>query len=132
MKPDRALVNLNRREPIVYFGCTWAEIKASIWRGGAMAMPMTVVLMVASPIPVLMLIPGILGWLALTRFFLGHINRNRAGKPLYFERHKKLSRHPSFIRAGRIYQFARNAPHSSRSSRSPHSFKSATRGPRRP
>ena len=131
MKPDLALVNLNRREPIVYFGCTWSEIKASIWRSGAIVMPLTVVLMAASPVPVVMLIPGVLGWVALTRLFLGHINRNRAGKPLYYERHKKLSRHPSFIRAGGVYQFARNALRSSRTSRSPRAFKPAPRRPHR-
>ena len=136
MKPELALVNLNRREPSVSFGCTWTEIKASIWRSGVIAMPLTVVLMAASPIPVIMLIPGILGWLALTRLFLGQINRNRAGKPLYYERHKKLSRHPAFIRAGRMYQFARNAPRASRASRSssaraPHAFKPVPRGPHR-
>lgn len=108
MKPELALVNLNRREPIVYFGCTWTEIKACIWRGAAIALPITVVLMVVSPVPVLMLIPGVLSWLGLTRVFLSHIHRNRAGKPLFYERHKKWSRHPAFIRAGKLYQVARH------------------------
>ena len=135
MKPDLALVNLNRREPIVYFGCTWTEIKASIWRAASVVLPVTVVLMAVLPAPIFMLIPGMLGWVALSRLFMGHINRNRAGKPLFYERHKKLSKHSTFIRAGRMYQFARNTPRSSRSSRvsrAPRAFTPAPRAPHRP
>ena len=31
MKLTLALTHLNRREPIVYFGCTWTEIKAGVF-----------------------------------------------------------------------------------------------------
>ena len=117
MKPLRVLIHLNRREPIVYFGCTWTEIKACIWRSAAISLPLTGGLMAVSSIPVLMFVPGLFVWLVLTRMFLNHINRHRAGKPLYYERHKKALWHPAFIRAGLVYQFSRNPAKSARSVR---------------
>ena len=39
--------------------------------------------------PVLMIVPGLCLWLVVTRMFLNHINRHRAGKPLFYERHRK-------------------------------------------
>ncbi len=108
MKPTLALTHLNRREPIVYFGCTWTEIKACIWRGAAIALPITLGLIAVSSLPVLMVVPGLFVWLVATRMFLNHINHNRAGKPLYYERHKKAARHPAFIRAGTVHQCSRH------------------------
>ena len=99
MKPTLALTHLNRREPIVYFGCTWTEIKTGVWRGAAVALPVTAALMAALSPPVLMIVPGLCLWLVVTRMFLNHINRHRAGKPLFYERHRKGRARPrSFAR----------------------------------
>ena len=112
MKPELTLTHLNRREPIVHFGCTWTEIKTCLWRGAAVALPLTVLLMAVAPVPVLMVVPGLVGWWALAYGFARHIHRHRAGKPLHYERHRKTARRPPFVRPGTIYQVQRNAaPH---------------------
>lgn len=112
MKPTLALTHLNRREPIVYFGCTWTEIKTGVWRGAAVALPVTAALMAALSPPVLMIVPGLCLWLVVTRMFLNHIHRNRAGRPLFYERHRKGVRHPAFIRADTVHQFGRQVTRS--------------------
>ena len=110
MKPETTLSELER-EPIVYFGCTWTEIKQSLWRGAAGALPATLIGMLWLPLPALpLLIPGVVGWLLLAYLQLRHIRRHRAGKPLYYERHRALLRrgaHP-FIVQGKTYQVWRN------------------------
>ncbi len=53
---------------------------------------------------------GLVGWWALAyALFARHIHRHRAGKPLYFERHRKTARRPPFIQPGRRYQCQRAA-----------------------
>lgn len=108
MKPELTLTQLDRREPIVHFGCTWTEIKICLYRGAAVALPLAGALMAVSPAPVLMVVPGLVGWLALAYLFTRHIHRHRAGKPLHYERHRKTARRPPFVRAGTIHQFQRN------------------------
>lgn len=112
MKPTLALTHLNRREPIVYFGCTWTEIKTGVWRGAAVALPVTAALMAALSPPVLMIVPGLCLWLVVIRMFLNHINRHRAGKPLFYERHRKEARQAAFIRADTVHQFGRQVTRS--------------------
>jgi hypothetical protein len=43
---------------------------------------------------------------------LRRIHRFRAGKPLYFERHRKIAQGPAFIQPGRRYQYGRHRPRS--------------------
>lgn len=109
MKPELTLTQLER-EPLVHFGCTWSEIKTCVWRGGAMALPITAGLMALAPVPPLLLLaPGLLLWLGLAYGCTQHIHRHRAGKPLYYERHRRqagAARAP-FIRAGGVYQTQR-------------------------
>ncbi|TVR65501.1 MAG: DUF3487 family protein [Candidatus Competibacteraceae bacterium] len=112
MKPELALTQLER-EPIVQFGCTWSEIQRCIWRGAALALPATLAAMFVLPAPpMLMLVPGVLGWLGLTYGLTRHIHRHRAGKPLYYERHRKAVRAAGapFVRPGAVYQQPRNDP----------------------
>lgn len=109
MKPELTLAQLER-EPIVHFGCTWSELKTCIWRGGAMALPVTAGLMGLAPVPpLLLLVPGLLLWLGLAYGCTQHIHRHRAGKPLYYERHRRQvqSARAPFIRAGKVYQAQR-------------------------
>jgi hypothetical protein len=61
--------------------------------------------------------PGVLGlvlvgWLALAYGLLHRIHRFRAGKPLYFERHRKIAQGPALIKPGRRYQYGRRLPRS--------------------
>ncbi|MBK8185636.1 MAG: DUF3487 family protein [Candidatus Competibacteraceae bacterium] len=107
MKPDQTLHQLDR-EPLVYFGCTWTEIKAALHQSGAAAVIVLVglVMLLRSPV-VLALV--LVGWLALAYALLHRIHRFRAGKPLYFERHRKTVSGAAFIKAGRRYQYSRRA-----------------------
>ena len=109
MKPDHTLSQLER-EPIVYFGCTWSEIKTCLWRGGALAAITTALLMMLTPLPVLWLVPGLLLWWGLAYGFTQRIHAQRVGKPLYYERHRRAVRAPGapFLRPGLIYQAERN------------------------
>jgi hypothetical protein len=109
MKPDHTLSQLER-EPIVYFGCTWSEIKTCLWRGGALAALATLACMLFLPLPVFWLVPGLLLWWGLAYGFTQRIHAQRVGKPLYYERHRRAVRARSapFIPAGRIYQAERN------------------------
>lgn len=111
MKPNQTLHQLDQ-EPLVYFGCTWTEIKAALHQSGAVALLALIglVLLLRSP-GVLGLV--LVGWLALAYFLLRRIHRFRAGKPLYFERHRKIARGPAFIQPGRPYQYGRHLPRSS-------------------
>ena len=109
MKPDLTLSELER-EAIVYFGCTWSEIKTCIGRGAAVAIPVTIGLMALGSVPVLMLVPGLLLWVGAAYGFTQHIYQHRAGKPLFHERHRirvKAAGAP-FIRAGSLYQVERH------------------------
>lgn len=109
MKPDLTLSELER-EPIVYFGCTWSEIKTCIWRGAAVALPVTLGLMMLGPLPVLMLVPGLLLWVGAAYGFTQYIHRHRAGKPLFYEMHRTRVKAVGapFIRPGQIYQVERH------------------------
>ena len=110
MKPELTLTHLNRREPIVHFGCTWTEIKTCLWRGAAVALPLTVLLMAVAPVPVLMVVPGLVGWWALAYGFARHIHRHRAGKPLHYERHRKTARRPRPFDRERFTKSSATAP----------------------
>lgn len=109
MKPDLTLSELER-EAMVYFGCTWSEIKTCIWRGAAVALPVTLGLMALGPMPVLMLVPGLLLWMGAAYGCTQHIHRHRAGKPLFHERHRTRVKAVGapFIRAGGLYQVERH------------------------
>ena len=111
MAPGQTLNQLDR-EPLVYFGCTWTEIKTALHQSGAAA------LLALIGLVMLLRSPGVLGlvlvgWLALAYFLLRRIHRFRAGKPLYFERHRKIARGPALIKPGRRYQYGRHPPGSS-------------------
>ena len=110
MKPGQTLHQLDR-EPLVYFGCTWTEIKAALYQSGAVALLALIglVLLWRSPGVVGLVL---VGWLALAYGLLRRIHRFRAGKPLYFERHRKIARGPAFIQPGRCYQYGRPVPRS--------------------
>ncbi|MCB1810679.1 MAG: DUF3487 family protein [Candidatus Competibacteraceae bacterium] len=109
MKPELTLTELER-EPIVYFGCTWSEIKGCIRRAALMVLPLMLALMALAPgALVLWFIPGLLGWLGLSYLLTQHIRKYRAGKPLYFERHRRHARRPLFIRPQAIYSLERRA-----------------------
>ena len=109
MKPDLTLGELER-EAIVYFGCTWSEIKTCIWRGAGVAIPATIGLMALGPAPVLMLVPGLLLWVGTAYGFTQYIHRHRAGKPLFYEMHRTRVKAVGapFIRPGQIYQVERH------------------------
>lgn len=109
MKPELTLGQLER-EPIVHFGCTWTEIKTCVWSGASLALPLTVGAMVLVPLPLLLVVPGLLLWLGLAYGFTQRIHRQRAGKPLYYERHRRTVKATAtpFVRADRVYQAQRN------------------------
>ena len=111
MKPDLTLSQLERGEPIVHFGCTWSEIKTCVWRGAAVALPLTVAAMTLTSIPVIILLPGLGLWVGLAYGFTRLIHAQRAGKPLFYEKHRKKVRgfRSPFIRPGVIYQAQRRA-----------------------
>lgn len=108
MKPEQTLHQLDR-EPLVSFGCTWSEIKVALYQSGAVAWLTLVglVLWLRSP-GVLGLV--LVGWLALAYVLLQRIHRFRAGKPLYFERHRKIVRGSVLIKPGRRYQYGGHRP----------------------
>jgi hypothetical protein len=108
MKPDQTLDQLDR-EPLVYFGCTWTEIKAALYQSGAAAVLALIGLTLWLRSPVVLAI-GLVGWLALAYALLRRIHHHRAGKPLYFERHRKTARGAAFIQPGRRYQYSRHRP----------------------
>ena len=110
MKPNQTLHQLDR-EPLVYFDCTWTEIKATLHQSGAATLLASIglVLLLRSPAVVGL---ALVGWLALAYFLLHRIHRFRAGKPLYFERHRKIARGPALIKPGRLYQYGRHRPRS--------------------
>lgn len=108
MKPDLALSELER-EPIVHFGCTWTELKRCLGRAAALVWPTAVGLMVlALPSPALLGL-ALPSWLGVAYAFTRHIHKHRAGKPLYYERHRVAVRAPGapFIRPGLTYQAQR-------------------------
>jgi len=109
MKPDHTLSQLER-EPIVYWGCTWSEIKKCLWRGGAFAALATLAGMLFLPLPVFWLVPGLLLWWGLAYAMTQMIRAQRVGKPLHYERHCQTVRAygAPFLSAGRIYQVERN------------------------
>lgn len=110
MKPEQTLHQLDR-EPLVAFGCTWSEIKAALYQSGAVAWLTLVglVLWLRSPGVVGLVL---VGWLALAFVLLQRIHRFRAGKPLHFERHRKIARGPAVIKPGRLYQYGRHCARS--------------------
>ncbi|MCB1713528.1 MAG: DUF3487 family protein [Candidatus Competibacteraceae bacterium] len=109
MKPELTLTELER-EPIVYFGCTWSEIKGCIRRAALITLPLMLALMALAPgAVVLWFIPGLLGWLGLSYRLTQYIRKYRAGKPLYYERHRRRAHTPVFIRPQPIYQTERRA-----------------------
>lgn len=111
MKPQHSLNELER-EPIVYFGCTWSEIKRCIRRAAAIMAPLTLVMMVAIPgMRVLALVPGLLGWVGLAYLYTQQIRALRVGKPLYYETHQHQVRRPgaAYIRADQVYGTERQA-----------------------
>jgi len=110
MKPDQTLDQLDR-EPLVYFGCTWTEIKAALYQSGAAAVVALIGLTLWLRSPVVLAI-GLVGWLALAYALLRRIHHHRAGKPLYFERHRKIAQGPALIKPGRRYQYGRRLPRS--------------------
>lgn len=107
MKPELALSDLER-EPIVHFGCTWTELKRCLYRSAALAGPATLGAMVLLPSPA-WVAPGLVGWLGLAYALTRHIHKHRAGKPLYYERHRKAVKAlgAPFVKAGLIYQSQR-------------------------
>ncbi len=109
MKPALTLRELERSEPIVHFGCTWTEIQTCIWRAAAIALPLTVTAMAITSIPVLCILPGLGLWVGLAYGLTRWIHAQRAGKPLFYERHRKAVRgwRSPFIQHGRIYQCPR-------------------------
>ncbi len=111
MKPDLTLSQLERGEPIVHFGCTWSEIKTCVWRGAAVALPLTAAAMTLTVLPVIILLPGLGLWVGLAYGFTRLIHAQRAGKPLFYERHRKKVRgfRSPFIPPGVIYQAQRRA-----------------------
>lgn len=112
MKPDFVLNELER-EPIVYFGCTWTEIKNCLWRSAALVLPLTLALIILAPgMTVLGFVPGLLGWITLAYVYTQRIRKFRVGKPMYYERHRQRVRRPGapYVRAGEVYQVMRSAP----------------------
>ncbi len=109
MKPDLTLSQLERSEPLAHFGCTWSEIKTCVWRGAAVALPLTAVAMTLTPIPVIGILPGLGLWAGLAYGFTRLIQAQRAGKPLFYEQHRKKVRgfRSPFIQPGVIYQAQR-------------------------
>lgn len=107
MKPDLTLSDLER-EPIVHFGCTWTELKLCLGRSAALTVPATVGAMALLPSPA-WVAPGLVGWLGLAYALTRHIHKHRAGKPLYYERHRKAVKAPGapFVKPGQIYQSQR-------------------------
>jgi len=111
VKPTLSLSELER-EPIVYFGCTWSEIKGCIRRAAAIVVPLTLLMMVWVPgMQVLALVPGMLGWVSLTYLHTQKIRTLRVGKPLYYEIHQQRVRRTAapYIRADQIYGTQRSA-----------------------
>ncbi len=108
MKPNQTLHQLDQ-EPLVYFGCTWTEIKAALYQSGAAAVLALIglVLLLRSPAVVGL---ALVGWLAGAYGLLRRIHRFRAGKPLYFERHRKIAHGPAVIQPGRRYDYGRQRP----------------------
>lgn len=109
MKPALTLSQLERGEPLVHFGCTWSEIKTCVWRGAALALPLTGAGMALTSIPVIGILPGLGLWVGLAYGFTRLIHAQRAGKPLFYEKHRKKVRgfRSPFIQAGVIYQSQR-------------------------
>ncbi len=110
MKPSLPLTELER-EPLVHFGCTWTEIKRCVRQSAAVTLPLTLLVMFTVPgMAILGMIPGLLIWLGLSYLMTRHIQKYRAGKPLYYERHRQKVRSPSapFVRAGVVYQADRS------------------------
>ena len=108
MKPELTLSELER-EPIVYFGCTWTEIQRAVRRPALLVVP-AVGLAFGLGQP-LALIPAVLAWVLISAFMLRQIRTHRAGKPLYYEQHRRRAHHTRFIRAQIVFQAERTRLH---------------------
>jgi hypothetical protein len=69
-------------------------------------LPFTVTGMAITSIPVLCIVPGLGLWIGLAYGLTRLIHAQRAGKPLFYERHRKAVRsfRSPFIQPGVLYQ----------------------------
>lgn len=114
MKPDSVLTELER-EPVIYFGCTWSEITRAlrsallfaVVAGALVAFVLGLLLpgpaVFAATALIVVLATGFRTWRQLQK-----TGRMRAGKPLFYEKHRVQYRTPLFIQPVRRYQRERN------------------------
>ncbi len=110
MKPEATLTYLER-EPLVYFGCTWSEIKKAVLTALLISVLVQVVLF-SAPLPfgkMLTIIPSVVLWLFLSSMFMRRIRAMRTGKPLYYDRHLRLVKNTrNYIQPDDLVQVERN------------------------
>lgn len=116
MKPQQVLTQLER-EPIVHFGCTWSEIMGQLRKGMLFGFMSSTVFgvflaLLGLDFPIIFvssMILLVIVTIIVTRLNMHTIAKNRAGKPLYYEKHIGIYRSAAFYQPHRItFQRERN------------------------